>query len=74
MSHLIFIKNFPNRAFAEQAKEILDRESIGCVLSSPDVGILGTSTTSLSIGVNLYVEQDNEENARALLEALYNGI
>jgi hypothetical protein len=74
MSDMVFIKNFPNRAFAEQAREVLQRESIGCVLSSPDVGILGTATTSLSIGVDLYVEKKHEERVRALLDALYNGI
>lgn len=74
MSNLVFIKNFPNRAFAEQAKEVLKHESIGCVLSSPDVGILGTSTTSLFIGVDLYVEKRYERRVRELLEALYNGI
>jgi hypothetical protein len=74
MSKLIFIKNFPNRAFAEQASEILKKESISCVLTSPDVGILGTSTSSLSIGVDLYVDEQDEQRTRLLLEALFNGI
>ena len=74
MSKLIFIKNFPNRAFAEQASEILKKESISCVLTSPDVGIMGTSTSSLSIGVDLYVDERDEQRTRLLLEALFNGI
>jgi len=74
MSKLVFIKNFPNRAFAEQASEILEKEEIACVLSSPDVGIMGTSTSSLSIGVDLYVDEQNEQRTRMLLEALFNGI
>lgn len=74
MNNIILVKNFPNRIFAEQAKEILDRNAIPCVLKSPDVGILGTASSSLSIGVNLYVEQGFETKARELIDALYDGI
>ena len=74
MSELLFIKNLPNRAFAEQAKDILTRKNINCILQSPDPGIFGSSSVSASQGVNIYVESDNASRAFELLNALYNGI
>jgi len=74
MGNLSMIKNFPNRAFAEQAKEVLLNENIPCVIKSPDSGILGTTTASLSQGVNLYVEEKYKDRAAELLNALFNGI
>ena len=74
MDKLVLIKNFPNRSFAEQAKEVLLQQNIGCVLKSIDVGILGTASSGMSQGVNLYVDSENEEFALRLIDALYNGI
>lgn len=74
MSELTLVKNFPNRAFAEQAREILERNDIGCILKSHDPGILGTSSASVVKGVDLYVEEDKKDKAFDLLNALYNGI
>ena len=74
MSKLILIKNFPNRAFAEQAQIVLESRDIPSVLKSPDTGILGTTSASVGGGVNLYVEKENEQKAFELLNALYNGI
>ncbi len=71
---IVFIKNFPNRAFAEQAKDILDRNHIPCVLKSPDVGILGTTSSAVVHGVDLYVQEDMKERAYELLNALFDGI
>ncbi|MCD6375871.1 MAG: hypothetical protein J7L94_10115 [Caldisericaceae bacterium] len=74
MGNLQFVKNFPNRAFAEQAKEVLERNHIGCVLKSPDLGILGTTSSSTLNGVDLYVEETEFKRAHELLNALFNGI
>jgi len=74
MNKMILVKNFPNRGFAEQAKELLLNQDIPCVLKSPDTGILGTTTASLNSGVNLYVEEKNNSRAAELLNALFNGI
>ena len=74
MSELVLIKNFPNRAFAEQAKEVLQNDNIGCVIKSHDPGILGTSSASVVKGVDLYVEKENSQRAHELLNALYDGI
>lgn len=74
MEKLSMIKNFPDRAFAEQAKEILLSDDIPSVLKSPDAGILGTTNASMAQGVNLYVEERFALRAAELLNALFNGI
>ncbi len=74
MEKLVLIKNFPNRAFAEQARDILERNEIYCLLNSPDVGILGSATGGMMQGVNLYVSPAQAEKAAHLVDALYNGI
>jgi len=74
MEKLILIKNFPDRAFAEQAKQVLKQNDIGCILKSADVGILGTTTSSLLIGVNLYVEETHAVEAGNLINAIFDGI
>ncbi len=74
MSESILVKNFPNRAFAEQAKEILMNHDIHCVLKSVDIGILGTASSGAVQGVNLYVQKEFELKAYELLNAYFNGI
>ncbi len=74
MDKLILIKNFPDRAFAEQGKQLLKQNDIGCILKSADVGILGTTTSSLLIGVNLYVDESQATEASNLINAIFNGI
>ena len=39
-----------------------------------DVGILGTASSAIPQGVNLYVDPENEDTALRLIDALYNGI
>ena len=74
MEKLVLIKNFPDRAFAEQAKQILKQKDIGCILKSADVGILGTTTSSLLIGVDLYVDEQHAAEAVNLVNAIFDGI
>ena len=74
MDDLVLIKNFPNRSFAEQAKEVLAQQNIICVLKSVDVGILGTASVGFPQGVNLYVDKNHEDTALRLIDALYDGI
>ncbi len=74
MDKLVLIKNFPNRSFAEQAKEVLAQHDIVSVLKSIDVGILGTASSGIPQGVNLYVSAENQEAALRLIDALYDGI
>ncbi len=74
MEKIKFVKNFPNRAFAEQAKDILAQRNIGCVLKTPDIGILGNASSATFNGVDLYVEEEDYEKAVLLLNALFDGI
>lgn len=74
MDDLKFVKNFPNRGFAEQAKDILEKQNIGCVLKSPDIGILGISSTATLNGWDLYVEEKDCAKAIHILNALFDGI
>ncbi len=61
---MVKVKNFPNRAFAEQSQQSLEAEGIPSMLQSPDVGILGAgSSSSLPQGVNLYVEETHAGKA-----------
>jgi hypothetical protein len=74
MSKFILITNFPNRSFAEQAKEVLQQNNIPCILKSIDVGVMGTASTAMPQGVDLYVDSASQEAALRLIDALYNGI
>lgn len=74
MSRLIKVKNFPDRIFAEQARDILNNNQITCVLKSPDVGVLGAAAATVTHGVDLYVYEEDEKKVYDLLNALFNGI
>jgi len=74
MKDSVLVKNFPNRAFAEQAKEILMKHDISCILKSADIGILGTPSSGAVQGVNLYVREEFKLKAYELLNAYFDGI
>ncbi len=74
MEELQFVKNFPNRPFAEQARQVLEKNGIACVLKSPDVGILGGTSSATFNGVDLYVDEKDFEKAAQLLNAMFDGI
>jgi hypothetical protein len=74
MENIKFVKNFPNRAFAEQARDILAQQNIGCVLKTPDVGILGNASSATFNGVDLYVSAEDFDKAVRLLNAMFDGI
>lgn len=67
--NLVVVKNFPNRALAESARQFLKQEAIESVIQSSD--IVGAGNYQ---GIDLYVEEGNREKARRLLERLYDGI
>lgn len=67
--NLVLVKNFPNRALAEAASEILKEGGIECLIQSSDT--VGTGTYQ---GIDLYVQEGEKEAARQLLESLYDGI
>ncbi len=68
---LVKIKNFPDRTFAERARQTLEEEGIESVIQSIDAGILGAG---LPQGADLYVEEQHAERARELLNDLFDGI
>jgi len=74
MGKMTLIKNFPNRGFAEQAREILESNGIGSLVQSADPGIMGSSSASMAQGVDLFVDAEHSEQALQLIDALYNGI
>jgi hypothetical protein len=72
---MVKVKNFPDRIFAEQAQQTLEREGIPSMLQSPDIGILGAGgSSSLPQGVDLFVSEEFAEKARQILTALFDGI
>ncbi len=72
---MVKVKNFPNRIFAEQAQQSLDKEGIPSMLQSPDMGILGAgSSGSLPQGVDLYVDEEYAEKAQQILTTLFDSI
>jgi hypothetical protein len=72
---MVKVKNFPDRIFAEQAQQTLEREGIPSILQSPDIGILGAGGSStLPQGVDLFVSEEFAEKAREILTALFDGI
>ena len=72
---LIKLKNFPDRIFAERAQQTLAHEEIGSIIQSPDAGIVGAGGIwGGPQGADLYVDGENLERAREILESLFDGI
>ena len=75
MAKLKLVKNFPNRAVAEQAQALLATEAnIESIIQSIDFGITGTGGASFPQGADLLVEESNYERAYRLLYDMFNGI
>ncbi|MFZ5898186.1 MAG: hypothetical protein ACOYU7_03225 [Bacillota bacterium] len=70
---LVKVKNFPSRMFAEQAREMLEREGIPAVIKSPDAGILGTTGSWVVQGADLYVPEEFAERAYELVTVIFDG-
>jgi hypothetical protein len=67
---MVKVKNFPNRGFADLARQALEDEGITAWVSARDMGMLmGTP-----VGADLYVEEDDGARARELLEELFGDI
>jgi hypothetical protein len=72
---LVRVKNFPDRMYAERAQQTLNEEGIASVVQAPDAGILGAGgAVGLPQGADLYVEEEDAEDARRLLSELFNGV
>ncbi len=72
---LILIKNFPDRMYAERAQQTLRQEGIESVLQSPDAGIFGAGAmVSTPRGVDLFVDDKDADEAKALLNDVFDGV
>ena len=72
---LVKVKNFPDRMYAERARQSLDAEGIPSIIQSVDVGFLGAGgAMGLPQGADLYVPRDYEGRAREILNELFDGI
>ena len=75
MMGLVAVKNFPDRIYAERAQHSLEEAGIAAVLQSPDAGIFGAGAgAGLPQGVDLLVEEEFADEARAMLNELFDGI
>jgi hypothetical protein len=66
---LIRVKNFPNRALAEAGLACLQANDIEAILQGSDI-----AGTAMPQGFDLYVQAEDYDTARELLETLYDGI
>ncbi len=72
---LVRVKNFPDRLYAERARQSLEEDGIHSIIQSPDQGILGAgSAAGLPQGADLYVEEEDAARARELLNELFDGV
>ena len=72
---LTLVKNFPDRLYAERARQTLEQEGIGAVIQSPDAGILGAGAGGgLPQGVDLYVDDEDIDRAKEVLAIVFDGI
>ena len=72
---LVKIKNFPDRMFAERARQSLDAEGIPSIIQSIDAGVLGAGgAMGLPQGADLYVPSEFVGRASELLNDLFDGI
>ena len=71
---MTLIRNFPNRMYAEQAKEILEQQDIPSLIQSQYTGMVGmdsTGTMEASSGVDLYVSEESVSRAKEILDAYF---
>jgi hypothetical protein len=67
---LIKVKNFPDRMTAEQAQLRLKEEGIESLIQSQAVGMFGSFGVGTPVGVDLYVREEQEKEARKVLDDL----
>jgi hypothetical protein len=72
---LVKIKNFPDRMYAERARQSLDAEGIPSIIQSVDAGFLGAGgALGLPQGADLYVPSEFRGRAAELINDLFDGI
>jgi len=72
---IVKVKNFPDRMYAERARQTLDVEGIPSIIQSLDAGVLGAGgAVGLPQGADLYVPGEYADRARELLNDVFDGI
>ena len=72
---IVKVKNFPDRMYAERARQSLDEEGIPSLIQSIDAGFLGAGgVAGLPAGADLFVPRDRADRAREILNDLFDGI
>jgi hypothetical protein len=72
---LVLVKNFPDRMYAERARQTLDAEGIPSIIQSIDAGFLGAGGAfALPQGADLYVPREFSDRARDLLNDVFDGV
>ena len=72
---LVKVKNFPDRMYAERARQSLDAEGIPSIIQSIDAGFLGAGgAMGLPQGADLYVPSEFLSRAAELINDLFNGV
>ncbi len=72
---LVLVKNFPDRMYAERARQTLAESGIPAIIQAPDSGILGAGgATGLPQGADLYVEEEFAAESHQMLDELFDGI
>lgn len=72
---LVKVKNFPDRMYAERARQSLDAEGIPSIIQSIDAGFLGAGgAMGLPQGADLYVPSEFRSRAAELINDLFDGV
>jgi len=74
---LILVKNFPNVTLAEMAQQSLEANGIASILKGDSrIGIAGLGIGALpaSMGIDLYVQEDDAPKAETILREIYDGM
>jgi hypothetical protein len=74
--NIVKVKNFPDRMYAERARQSLDEEGIPSLIQSSDIGFLGAGgAAGLPVsGADIFVAADMAERAKEILNELFDGI
>ena len=72
---LVKVKNFPDRMYAERARQSLDAEGIPSIIQSVDAGFLGAGGAfGLPQGADLYVPAEDVRRASELINDIFDGV
>ena len=78
---LVLVKNFPNGTFADMAKQTLEEKGIPCIVKGSGGGLgpvvfqgAGGTMQFNGSGVDVYVQEEDADSAKEVLETMYDGM